>query len=664
MSSNSQKSLIWVIATLAIAMLPQLRSMPGHLALLAILPLVWRLAAELRGWRPIAGWLRVALTLTAVFLLAATYGGLLGRRAAVGLLTLMLALKLLETFRIRDARIVTSLALFLCATQFLFSQGIVMLLYAAASVISALVALALLHRREAFRSVGEAPPSGQSLMAEIGFTLRLLAMATPAALAVFLLFPRWSSPLWGVPEEALDSRSGLSGNMSPGSIQNLFMDDSPAFRATFEGPLPPNSALYWRGPVFWDFDGRTWTGMYFARGLPAESQPQASSAPWRYQVQLEPHEQHWIFALDYPAMVPNGVRLTMDYQLLSRRAVTALRSYPMASDPDFTDSPRLRPTFRQAALELPPDFNPRTRELVQRWRRETPDDRQLVERVLSHFNREPFRYTLNPPLLSRHSVDEFLFDTRSGFCEHYASAFTVMMRMAGVPARVVTGYQGGWYNEVGRYVLVRQSDAHAWSEVWLPGAGWTRVDPTAAVAPSRIDGGALEALAGPRYAFDFAWVRDMRNGFDLLQRRWNDWVIAFNAERQSRLFTPLGLGPLDTPRLVGLMLLAALLGSLAVLPALLRMRSGRKTDPVIRAWQRFRKRLQKAGVTLSPGVSPMELAGLAGSQMGRKDDEIRRIAWLYTLVRYADAASVRADFIRAARAFRPAAQRQNTGETR
>jgi hypothetical protein len=274
--------------------------------------------------------------------------------------------------------------------------------------------------------------------------------------------------------------------------------------------------------------------------------------------------------------------------------------------------------------------------------------------VLRHFNQESFRYTLNPPLLSRHSVDEFLFDTRRGFCEHYASAFTVMMRMAGIPARVVTGYQGGLYNEVGQYMLVRQSYAHAWSEVWLTDAGWTRVDPTAAVAPSRIEGGALEALAGPRYALDFTWVREMRNSFDLLQRRWNDWVIAFNADRQSRMFMPFGLGPLDTPRLVGLMLLAALLASLLVLPALLRMRTGRKADRVTRAWQRFRARLHKAGVILAPGLAPMELAATAGSQMQRRASEIRRIAWLYTLVRYADVASAREEFIQAARAFRPA----------
>lgn len=647
--------MLWVLATLAIAIIPQMQAMPLHLVLVTLLPILWRLAAELRSWRPPAVAVRVTLTLLCVLLLVVTYGDLIGRRAAVSLLTLMLAMKLLETFRVRDARIVASLSLFLCATQFLFAQGIPMVLYAAGTMMSSLISLGLLHRREAFQATAKAPPTGNSVFTELGFTLRLLAFALPGAMAVFLLFPRWSSPLWGVPEDALDARSGLSDSMTPGSIQGLFMDDSPAFRADFEGALPPHQALYWRGPVLWNFDGRTWSGFFYARTLRAESHPEAETAPWRYRVQLEPHEQHWVFALDYPAMIPRGARLTMDYQLTSRRPITSLVSYDMASDPRFVDSPQLRSVFRRAALDLPPDFNPRTQRMMRQWRQETTDDRQLIQRVLTWFNREGFRYTLNPDLLSRHSVDEFLFDTRNGFCEHFASAFTVMMRMAGIPARVVTGYQGGWYNEVGGYVLVRQSDAHAWSEVWLPASGWTRVDPTAAVSPERIENGALDALAGRRHAFDFEWVRKMRNGFDVLQRRWNDWVISFNADRQSRLFTPLGIDKLSPGQLVLLLLAATAIISLLILPAILRMRVTRRTDPVMRAWFNFRRRLIRAGVRLEPGMAPTELAALAGSQIQQSSNDIRHIANLYTRIRYADHQALKVEFIKAVRAFRPAA---------
>jgi transglutaminase-like putative cysteine protease len=649
--------MLWVLLTLGIALIPQIQSMPLHLAIVTLLPLLWRFGAELRGWHPPGTAVRVILTLICVALVIITFGGLLGRRAAVSLLALMLTLKLMETFHTRDARIVASLSLFLAGTQFLFTQGIAMVVYSTATMVAALVALAMLHRREAFQPVGDAPPTGHSVFTELGFTVRLLALALPAALAVFLLFPRWSSPLWGVPEEALDARSGLSNDMTPGSIQSLFMDDSPAFRADFDSALPPASALYWRGPVLWDFDGRTWEGAYYSRSLQAESKPEESMAPWRYRVQLEPHEQRWIFALDYPAMIPRGASLSMDYQLLSRRPITTLVSYEMASDPTFTDSPTLRSSFRRAALKLPDDFNPRTLEMMRAWRDETPDDRQLIRRVLSWFNQEEFRYTLNPELLSRHSVDEFLFRTRSGFCEHYASAFTVMMRMAGIPARIVTGYQGGWFNDIGGYVLVRQSDAHAWSEVWLNGSGWTRVDPTAAVSPERIERGAMDALEGRRYAMDFDWLRSVRNGFDLVQRRWNDWVIAFNADRQSRLFQPLGIERLSSVQLVLLLLVATFVASLLVLPLILRMRVGRKPDPVLRAWHRLRKRLSKAGLSIEPGLAPMELAARVGSQTPHAE-EITKIASLFTRVRYAGEIALADDFIAAARGFRPTGQRR------
>lgn len=654
MSRPRQPTMYWVLVTLAIAVLPQVASMPPQLIPLIVLPFGWRLAAELRGWRPVHMLLRVGATICAVLLMIVTYGGSLGRSAAVSLLTLMLALKLLETFRVRDARIVTSLSLFLCATQFLFSQGIAMLFYAAAVTISALVALLYLQRREAFQAPGLAPAVNHSLFAELGYSSRLLLIAAPAALLLFLLFPRWSSPLWGVPDRALDAKSGLSDSMTPGSIQNLFMDDSPAFRADFIGRLPARNQLYWRGPVFGSFDGREWRGTYYSLNLLAEDRPPITPASFHYTVQLEPTEQPWLFALDYPALVPRRSRLTMDYQLVSRRAITRLTSYEMVSNPVFTDSPSLRNAHRAQALDLPEGFNPRTLELVREWRQETPSDEAFVNRVLTWFNQEAFRYTLNPPLLSQHTVDAFLFETRSGFCEHYASAFTVMMRMAGIPARIVTGYQGGWFSDIGNYVLVRQSDAHAWSEVWLRDSGWTRVDPTAAVAPGRIERGAFGALPARRYLLDYAWMRNFKNGFDLLQRRWNDWVIAFGLDQQSRLFRPFGLERLSPTHLVAILAVALTITALLLMPMVLRMRVAGSRDPAVRLWQLFRRKLHKAGVATHASMTPAELQALAGSQLQGNSEEIGRISELYGNIRYApndpDIPALKA----AVRGFRPA----------
>ena len=635
--SVNRLGILWVIAALSIAMIPQLTSMPLHLVPITLLPIVWRLLAEFRNWKPMPMILRVAATIIAVAALVLTYGGLLGRRAAVSMLVLMLSLKLLETFRTRDARIVASLSLFLCGTQFLFSQGVPMIIYITACLLSSLTAMMYLHRREAFENLGNAPDTGRSLFSELGFGVRLLAIAFPIGLALFLFFPRWASPLWGIPEEALDARSGLSGSMSPGSIQSLFMDDSPAFRVSFETAIPNNGELYWRGPVFWDFDGRTWKPGYLGEHLDAEDKPDPEKALYRYEVQMEPTEQRWVFALDYPALIPRGTRLTMDYQLLARRPITKLRDYVMASDPNYFDSPVLKHSYRRAALELPDGFNPRTADLIHQWRQETNSDAEIVRRALGYFNQQQFRYTLNPPLLSQHTVDEFLFDTREGFCEHYASSFTIMMRMAGIPARVVTGYQGGWFNSIGSYLLVRQSDAHAWSEVWIKGSGWTRIDPTAAVAPSRVQQGALGSMAQRRHVLDYAWLRNVRNSFDLFQRGWNNWVVAFNSDRQSRLFSIFGRDYIDPGKLV-LALIAAIILISAITfllaPLLLIFRSSRKQDPLLRSWQKFIKKLTRAGIKTRPSMGPMELAASATGQLDDKDESISRITELYVLCRY------------------------------
>lgn len=600
--------------------------------------------------------LRILATAFAVAALVATYGGLMGRRAAVSMLVLMLSLKLLETFRIRDARVVTSLSLFLCGTQFLFSQGVPMIIYIIACLLSSLIALMYLQRCEAFEALGKVPETDRNLLTELGFGAALLALALPVGMALFLLFPRWGSPLWGLPENALDSRSGLSDSMTPGSIQSLFMDDSPAFRAEFESGTPSNNELYWRGPVFWDFDGSSWKVSYLSRNLLADNKPDPETAPFRYVVQMEPTEQSWIFALDYPALTPAKTKMTVDYQLITSRPVTQLREYVMASDPNFHDSPVLRQTLLRAALELPEGFNPRTAEMMANWRTEAKSDAEIIQRTLQYFNQQQFRYTLNPPLLSRHTVDEFLFDTQEGFCEHYASAFTVMMRMAGIPARVVTGYQGGYYSGIGSYVLVRQSDAHAWSEVWVRGSGWTRIDPTAAVAPARVEQGAMDSLDQRRYMFDFQWLRSARNTFDLFQRGWNNWVVTFGSDRQSRLFSIFGweiLGP--TKLVIAMIAIILIIGAVIFMlaPLLLKFRSSRNPDPLLRLWSKFTRKLNKAGFVSAPSMAAMELATNANGQLKYKGDAILKIAELYTLCRYSRDAGNRAELADLIERFEP-----------
>jgi transglutaminase-like putative cysteine protease len=634
MMRPQSNSIFWVIATLAIAMAPQVPRMSVLVAVMSLAPLVWRLAAELNDWKPLKSLVRYAATATSLIALVASSGGLFGRRASVSLLAAMLALKLLECERIRDARLIVSFCFFLCATQFLFTQGIFMLAYGVATIIVGLVALAQLQRQEAFEPVAVVPSIKASMLSDLAFSLRLLLLAVPIAIAFFLFFPRWATPLWGVPESSLDAKTGLSDSMSPGSIQNLFMDDSPALRIEFEGRLPEPSELYWRGPVFWQYKKNTWTSSFYGRNIAVETMPDDRNARWRYTVQLEPNERNWLFALDYPTLAPRDTHISMDFQMLRRQPVTQLLQYRMASDPDYVDTPELQVTLRSMALDLPDGLNPRTRELMDRWRSESPEPRTLIQRVLRHFNQQDFHYSLEAPLLGRNAVDDFLFNTRTGYCEHYASAFAVMMRMAGIPSRVVTGYQGGWYSELGKYLLVRQSDAHAWTEVWLPAAGWIRVDPTAAVSPLRVQRGSLGAITAPRHLLDYNWVRTVRNSVDLLEQRWNDWVIEFNAQGQARLLASFGLDYLSPAGLVSVLFGVLGVLSLLLLPLIFRTVGAGDKDPVKRAWQKFLRRLKKAGCPHQASNGAMELAFSASNRLPVNLTEIYHIAHLYNQHRY------------------------------
>ena len=652
MNIPGHKTVLWLIAMFSVAMLPQMLRMPLPLIVMTLLPLLWRLAAELRGWKPLPALARHGMTAAGLVALFASYGNLTGRRAAVSLLTVMLALKLVECYRIRDARLVVSFSLFLAATQFLFEQGVLMLFYGGAVIVLALVTLTHLQRSEAWAHQGKPPAVKASIFSELGFSLRLLALAVPIGLAFFLFFPRLASPLWGIPETTLDSKSGLSDSMSPGSIQQLFMDDSPAFRVVFDGAIPSQSDLYWRGPVFWRFDGKTWKGSFYGRNIEADQVP-AGERTLDYSVQLEPNERKWLFALDYPVSAPQDARLTLDYQILRRDPVLQLMEYSVSSNPDHVDMPQLKQTLRAEAIALPEGSSPRTRSLVERWRQETPGDLAFVRRVLNYFSQEEFYYSLESPLLGNQPVDEFLFDTRQGYCEHFSSAFTVMMRLAGIPARVVTGYQGGWFNDFGNYLLVRQSDAHAWVEVWLPQSGWTRVDPTASVSPARIQQGPLSAFGAPRHLLDFGWILKLRNGTDILQQRWNDWVIEYGARRQETLFSPFGMDRLTPVQLVLILFVATAILSILLIPLVLRIRGPGQKDPVQRIWQKFIRRLRSAGFESLPSTGAMELAEAASIRLPRQSESIYRIAGLYTRYRYSPSPPPLHDLKQAVKEFHP-----------
>jgi transglutaminase-like putative cysteine protease len=364
--------------------------------------------------------------------------------------------------------------------------------------------------------------------------------------------------------------------------------------------------MYWRGPVLWNYDGRRWTQSRWLRDIPP---PAVEPGPshWNYQMEVEPTDDRQLVALELPGRAPAGTRLSLDYSLYSARPLTSLTRWRMRSAPPARFQPKLGNVLRQAALELPAGFNPRTLAMGRQWRADAgapsaAADLAIALRALRLF-RASFGYTLETPLPGHDAVDEFLFDTRAGFCEHFASAFVVLMRAAGVPARVVTGYAGGYRNPIGGYWLVRNSDAHAWAEIWLEGRGWVRIDPTAAVAPERIYDTLADRAPGANALGGLGGITPMMDVGDWLRRGWNDFVLGFDAARQRRMLRPLGLDDLAPSRLVLLFTATAVL-ALAWM-AWFSARAGREADPVLRAWRRLGQRYARAGL----GRAPHEPAG-------------------------------------------------------
>ena len=499
--------------------------------------------------------LLAALGSTGIWL---THHSLFGRDAGVSLLALLMTLKLLELRQLRDAWVLVLLAYFLALTNFFYSQS---LPTAALMLLTVLVISASLIGLQ---------PGQRRFTSELRTAALLLLQAVPLVLLLFLLFPRLPGPLWGLPQDAFSGVTGLSDSMSPGAISRLSRSDAIAFRVQFDtgqnvagsaDGLPAPAQRYWRGPVFSDFDGRTWRAVPSAAQTPERTSTPPSTTPLttpptsppapRYVITLEPHQQYWLFALDAPLHPPEGASLRNDYQLLWSQPVHSRLRYVMDAPP-----PQQPPLLAGAssmelrmASSLPSAIarlNPQARALAAQWRADHADDAALVQAALALLRQGNYRYTLEPPLLGEHSVDEFLFATRQGFCEHFASSFAFLMRAAGIPARIVTGYQGGERNPVDGTLVLRQADAHAWTEVWLGQRGWVRIDPTAIAAPLRIDEGIVAAVPEPaalpllmRPAW--SWTSTVRHRWDAINNQWNQRVIAFSAEQQQALLGRLGL---------------------------------------------------------------------------------------------------------------------------
>jgi protein-glutamine gamma-glutamyltransferase len=622
------RNVAWMALSMVLVTVPHVERLPSWITALAALVIGWRLHLAWRAAALPRKWLLLLVVAAATAGIYLSFGTLFGRDSGVALLVVMLTLKLLEMANLRDAMIVIFLSYFVVLTNFLYSQTIptALLMLVGVWVVTATM-IGLQWRPRAARYQETLRLSGL-----------MLAQATPLMLVLFLLFPRVQAPLWGLPRDAYAGITGLSDSMSPGTLSQLSLSDAVAFRVQFQGEMPKPNQLYWRGPVLWYFDGASWhMGLSFETSAPSYS---PGGNPVSYTVTLEPHNKRWLFALDLPAkLVPNS-RFTADYQMLSNVPVRQRTRYEMTSHTSYRlGYEGLTPLERRRALQLPEGYNWRSRALAENMRKAARDDRDMMQQVLGMFRTQQFFYTMSPPLLGENPIDDFLFNTRSGFCEHYASAFVFLMRAAGIPARVVTGYQGGEINPIGNYMVVRQSEAHAWAEVWFEGRGWVRVDPTAAVSPLRVESGIAAAVpvTDPLPLLirsDMEWLRQLRFTWDSLANSWNQWVLGYNPDRQFWLLSRVGLDRATWQMLAMILIVTTGLITLAFAIIMLRRIGRQVRDPVADIYARFCRKLARRGTTRSPSEGPADFAERASRQLPDVAPRIRAITETYIKLRY------------------------------
>ncbi|HET8746109.1 MAG TPA: DUF3488 and transglutaminase-like domain-containing protein [Ramlibacter sp.] len=616
---RDSRDTLFLLAVIGWVVVPHVNYLPWWCSVFVAGVLVWRARLAVQA-RPLPGrWWVVALLLGSLAGTWFTHRTLLGRDAGVTLIVALLALKTLELRARRDAFVVFFLGFFTMLTNFFFSQSLPVAAAMLVGLLGLLTALVNAHM-----------PVGRPPLAEAARTAGWMTLlGAPVMAVLFLLFPRLA-PLWGIPSDALSGRSGLSAQMEVGAIASLALDDSVALRVKFLDQVPPQREMYFRGPVLTDFDGRAWRPLLARLGTrfppPRLEDPRLTGfgAPVPYELTLEPNNRPWLLTLDAAVTPPHApgleVAMTSELQWVTNHPVVDLLRYEAESYLSFRHGPPSRGLVLAEYRQLPAGFNPRTQELAAQLQRDNPREPQaLVQAALRLLRTGGYVYTLDPGVFGLHSADEFWFDRKQGFCEHIASSFAVLMRAMNIPARIVTGYQGGELNALDGFWVVRQSDAHAWTEVYLEGRGWVRVDPTSAVAPGRT--GSLQRLAAPRGVLAEAMETVnpnlsamVRTAWEALNNSWNQWILNYTQSRQLNLLRNLGFkspGWEDLARLlIGLIVATALLG------VLWSWWDRRQHDPWLRLLGRARRKLRNAGIEVGRSTPPRQIANLVTTRFG------------------------------------------------
>ena len=620
--------MIWVLICQAAVVAPHVSHLHIGVTVFCVLMAVWGYLTVSKHW-PYPGMIvRFTLVIVACIGLAYSYQSIIGRDAGVALLIVMMSLKCLEMRHLRDVMLFVFLGYFIIITNFLFSQSIFMALYMFLACIGLTATLVMLSRHD----------KGLYVYQNFRQATIMILQAVPFMLAMFILFPRLPGPLWSIPEDSNQAISGLSDSMTPGSISQLIRSDEVAFRVKYKNLVPEKNDLYWRGPVLTTFNGRTW------KQTTGQNQVGRGSVQYKgnnttYTITLEPHNQTWLFALEMPVELPANSFLNSNHTLTARKNVSNLYQYNITSYTRYLINPYLTRAEYKENLQLPDDFNPETSALAKSIQQKITDKTKRVNYVLEQYRQQNFKYTLSPPLLGHHSIDEFLFKSRSGFCEHYAGSFVYLMRLLDIPARVVLGYQGGEYNQLGEYMIIKQSDAHAWAEVWLSGRGWVRIDPTAAVSPQRIDAGIDAALpnrvaTGGLSRSGLPMFRQLALYWDSVNYKWDRWILGYDADKQKGLLQRLGI---DSNNWQHIALSIMLTVGFIVIVIALWMRSSnqqKQKDSVLRLYDKFCQRLSRIGFKREGHEGPRDFAQRVSLQRQDLKNDIDIITRFYIQLRY------------------------------
>ena len=627
--AQNKSILIFLLSSIGLIAFPHIDHIPIALFAFFFLMLSWRfIGIWKQNWLP-NKLIIFFLTVCGLALLYSQHQGILGRDAGTRLFVTALALKLHEIKSERDLYLITYLAFIVAASQFLYEQSLLMAAYILCVCCVLLATLVCINS-------GKPQPGSVLKTASL-----IIVQAMPIAAVLFILFPRFEAPNWMLLNEVHQAKTGLSDSMEPGSISNLGLSDELVFRVKFTGALPPPEQRYWRGPVLSHTDGKRWTqakGTKFGTFL---DKPVFKGPSYQYTLMMEPQDKKWVFALDMPAEFSLPLSRNANYQLTTTENPDKRAEYQITSYSNYNTGYITRTEYKDTT-QLPGEPSGKIKQLVKQLHGFDGTPEHFIKQLLNHFRKENFHYTLTPPLLEENPIETFLFETRYGFCSHYAAAFVYLMRVAHIPARVVTGYQGGELNKVGDFLEIRQANAHAWAEVWMENKGWVRFDPTAAIAPERIErnitidqlvpGGAISfALTSAAAREAFNWLKQARQLWSNVDYNWQRWVINYDNKNQSRFLSSLGIADIKA-------MIYWMIGIIGMITALLSWfllhQKQKTTDPIVRIYNRFCKKIVKRGLLRGRGEGAKDFAGRVKIKLPEQATNIDQITDVFIKLRY------------------------------